>query len=63
MRPMTDDERLAQKERVLLDEKKKAKMIASQLRYSDEIKHMIDVAKNKDEIINALATGRKQKKW
>ena len=63
MRPMTDDERLAQKERVLFDEKKKAKMIASQLRYPDEIKHMIDIAKSEDEVISALATGRKQKKW
>lgn len=63
MRPMTDDERLAQRERVLIDAKKKAKIIASQLRYSDEVKHMIDVAKTEDEVTNALATGRKQKKW
>ena len=63
MRPKTDAERLSQRERMLIEAKKKAKIIASQLRYPDEIKHMIDIAKNDDEIINALATGRKQKEW
>lgn len=63
MKPKTDAERLSQKERTLIESKKKAKIVASQLRYPDEIKHMIDTAKNEDEVINALATGRKQKEW
>lgn len=60
MKPKTEAERLSQRERTLIVEKRHACVIANQLRYPQEIIDRIGKAKTESQITEALAEGRKR---